>query len=77
MEDWHNFGADYHPTLMAWYENVEKNWDRLKSSYDERFHRMWRYFLLGSAATFKARKNQLWQIVLSKDGVPGGYKAVR
>ena len=46
--------------------------------YDERFYRMWKYFLLSSAGAFRARsKSQLWQIVLSKKGIVGGYKSVR
>ncbi len=77
MEDWHNFGADYDKTLMAWYKNFESNWDTIKSNYDERFHRMWKYYLLSCAGSFRARKNQLWQIVLSKKGVPGGYVSIR
>ena len=77
MEDWHNFSADYDKTLMAWYANLEKNWEKLKSKYDERFHRMWKYYLLSCAGSFRARSNQLWQIVLSKNGVIGGYKSVR
>jgi len=78
MEDWHNFGADYDKTLMAWYENFNSNWEKLKSIYNERFYRMWKYFLLSSAGAFRARsKNQLWQIVLSKKGVVGGYKSIR
>lgn len=77
MEDWHNFSADYDKTLMAWYGNIEKNWEKLKANYDERFHRMWRYYLLSCAAAFRARNNQLWQIVLSKRGVIGGYKSIR
>lgn len=77
MEDWHSFGADYDKTLMAWHKNFEDNWDKIKSNYDERFYRMWRYYLLVCAGAFRARKNQLWQIVLSKKGVPGGYKSIR
>ncbi len=77
MEDWHSFGADYDKTLMAWYQNFEANWDKLKANYDEKFHRMWRYYLLACAGSFRARKNQLWQIVLSKKGVPGGYVSIR
>ena len=57
--------------------DIEKSWDELKANYDERFHRMWRYYLLSCAGSFRARKNQLWQIVLSKNGIPGGYKTVR
>ena len=77
MEDWHSFGADYDKTLVAWYQNFEDSWDTLKSNYDERFRRMWRYYLLSCAGSFRARKNQLWQIVLSKEGVAGGYQSLR
>jgi len=77
MEDWHNFSADYDKTLMAWHSNLEKHWDKIKANYDERFHRMWRYYLLSCAGAFRARANQLWQIVLSKEGIIGGYKSIR
>ena len=78
VEDLHSFGSDYDKTLMAWIKNFSENWDKIKVNYDERFYRMWKYFLLSSAGAFRARtKNQLWQIVLSKNGVPGGYLAIR
>jgi cyclopropane-fatty-acyl-phospholipid synthase len=78
MEDWHNIGADYDKTLMAWYQNFKDNWDKLKKKYGEGFYRMWKYFLLSNAGAFRARnKNQLWQIVLSKNGVSGGYNSIR
>ena len=77
MEDWHNFGADYDKTLMIWYSNFESNWETIKSNYGDTFHRMWRYYLLSCAGLFRARKIQLWQIVLSKEGVQGGYESVR
>ena len=77
MEDWHNFSADYDKTLMAWYQNFETNWDKIKSNYDTRFFRLWKYYLLSCAGAFRARKNQLWQIVLSKAGIPGGYQSIR
>ncbi|MBU3942514.1 cyclopropane fatty acyl phospholipid synthase [Patescibacteria group bacterium] len=77
MEDWHNLSTDYDKTLMAWYKNFDKNWDKLKSNYDERFYRMWKYYLLSCAGGFRARKIQLWQIVLSKNGVPAGYQSIR
>lgn len=77
MEDWHNFSTDYEKTLMAWHGNLEKNWDKIKLNYDERFHRMWKYYLLSCAGAFRARGNQLWQIVLSKEGIIGGYKSIR
>ena len=74
VEDWHNFGADYDRTLMAWHERFERAWPRLKQHHDERFYRMWRYYLLCCAGTFRARDNQLWQVVMSPRGVPGGYR---
>ncbi|MCX6173953.1 MAG: cyclopropane fatty acyl phospholipid synthase [Ignavibacteriales bacterium] len=77
IEDLHNFGADYDKTLMAWYGNFRNNWDIIKDRYDERFYRMWKYFLLSSAGSFRSRRNQLWQIVLSKNGVLGGYQSIR
>jgi cyclopropane-fatty-acyl-phospholipid synthase len=77
MEDWHNFSVYYDKTLLAWRRNFESSWDGLKTQYSETFHRMWHYYLSISAASFRARKNQLWQIVFSPKGVPGGYVAPR
>lgn len=62
---------------MAWHANIEAAWDRLPQRYDERFRRMWRYYLLSLAGSFRARAVQLWQIVFSRDGVPGGHLTVR
>lgn len=73
MEDWHNFGTDYDKTLQTWYANFERGWQEIQGTYSERFHRMWRFYLLSSAATFRSRRNQLWQIVLSKKR-PQGYR---
>ena len=73
IEDWHNFGQDYDATLMSWYENFQNNFHHLADEYDERFKRMWEYYLLMCAGSFRARRNQLWQLVLSKKGIKGGY----
>ncbi|MBI2626794.1 MAG: cyclopropane fatty acyl phospholipid synthase [Parcubacteria group bacterium] len=77
VEDWHNFGSYYDPTLMAWFRNFDRNWSQIKTEYDDRFYRMWKYYLLSSAGVFRARGMQLWQIVLSKNGVQGEYKSIR
>ncbi|MFQ5474492.1 MAG: cyclopropane fatty acyl phospholipid synthase [Candidatus Nanoarchaeia archaeon] len=77
LEDVHSFGAHYDKTLMAWYDNFTENWNKIKSDYDQRFYRMWTYYLLSCAGTFRSRKNQLWQIVFSKKGVNGGYQGIR
>lgn len=77
IEDWHNFGADYDRTLMAWRDNFDAAWPGLRARYDERFRRMWRYYLSASAAVFRSRRDQLWQLVLSPRGMRGGYRAPR
>jgi cyclopropane-fatty-acyl-phospholipid synthase len=76
IEDWHNFGADYDRTLMAWHERFDQAWPSLARHHDERFRRTWRYYLMSCAGTFRARSNQLWQLVLSPRGVVGGYRRV-
>jgi len=74
IEDVHNFGADYDRTLMAWYRNFHRAWPRFAGQYGDRFYRMWRYYLLACAGAFRARTLQLWQLVISPRGVPGGYR---
>ncbi|MGL5052637.1 MAG: cyclopropane fatty acyl phospholipid synthase [Cetobacterium sp.] len=66
MEDWHDFGQDYDKTLMCWHENFIKNWDKIKDEYDEKFKRVWEYYLLSCAGAFRAKDLGLWQIVLTK-----------
>lgn len=77
VEDWHNFGADYDRTLTAWQANFDAAWPRLAARYDERFRRMWQFYLGCSAAVFRCRRDQLWQLTLSPSGVPGGYRVPR
>jgi cyclopropane-fatty-acyl-phospholipid synthase len=73
-EDLHDFGADYDPTLMAWHANFEAAWPRFAGELGETFRRKWRYYLLSCAGAFRARELQLWQWVLSKEGVRGGWR---
>ncbi|MBI2314519.1 cyclopropane fatty acyl phospholipid synthase [Candidatus Daviesbacteria bacterium] len=77
LEDLHNFGTDYDKTLMAWFSNFDKNWPGLRDKYGEQFYRMWKFYLLSCAGAFRARYLQLWQIVFSKKGLPGGYQSIR
>lgn len=74
MEDWHNFGAYYDKTLLAWHQNFNKHWPKLENQYGHSFYRMWSYYLLSCAGLSRARHINLWQIVLSKNGVKGGYQ---
>jgi cyclopropane-fatty-acyl-phospholipid synthase len=72
LEDWHNFGPDYDPTLMAWDANFRAHWPELRRNpaMDDRFYRMWRYYLNSTAGAFRARELNLWQLVLSRGDVP-------
>lgn len=70
MEDWHNMGPHYDRTLMAWHANFEAAWPRLRERYGERFRRMWCFYLLSSAGGFRARSQQLWQVVFTRPGTP-------
>ncbi|MGL4487750.1 MAG: cyclopropane fatty acyl phospholipid synthase [Yersinia sp. (in: enterobacteria)] len=77
MEDWHNFGADYDRTLMAWYERFQAAWPSLAEHYSLRFQRMFSYYLNACAGAFRARDIQLWQVLFSPNGVDGGIRVSR
>lgn len=77
IEDWHNFGQDYDRTLMAWWDNFDAAWPKLKNHYDHRFYRMWKYYLMSCAGNFRSRQGQLWQLVLSKRGRQTIYRSLR
>ncbi|CAI1653892.1 cyclopropane fatty acyl phospholipid synthase [Serratia marcescens] len=77
MEDWHNFGADYDRTLMAWLENFKRAWPELVGGYSERFERMFTYYLNACAGAFRSRNIQLWQVLFSPAGVEGGVRVYR
>jgi len=77
LEDWQNFGYDYDKTLMQWFRNFDENWPALKWKFDDRFYRMWKFYLLSCAGAFRARQNQVWQLVLSPNGVKSGWRRDR
>jgi len=77
LEDVQNLGPHYDRTLLAWERNFRLSWPRFRPAYGERFGRMWRYYLLSCAGAFRARNIELFQFVLSKGGVPGGWIPVR
>lgn len=74
IEDLHNFGADYARTLQAWRENFVRAWPSFASHMPADFYRRWMYYLNLFTGVFRARGLQLWQCVLSPQGVPGGYR---
>jgi cyclopropane-fatty-acyl-phospholipid synthase len=75
-EDVHNIGEDYDPTLMAWFARFDAAWPQLRARYDERFYRLWKFYLLASAGSFRARAQQLYQIVMTRRGTraPAGRR---
>lgn len=77
LEDWHNFGPDYDKTLLAWYDRFVAAWPTLKDAYSDRFYRMWEYYLLSVAGSFRARNTHLWQMVFSKRGIMPEYRSIR
>jgi cyclopropane fatty-acyl-phospholipid synthase-like methyltransferase len=75
LSDYRAFNPDGRDrTLMAWRGRFEAAWPRFAPTHGKRFGRMWRYYLLQCAGTFRARTTQLWQLVLSPQGVPRGYR---
>ena len=75
--DVHNIGPHYDKTLMAWFEKFDATWPRPRDAGEERFYRMWKYYLLASAGSFRSRHIHVWQFVLSTRGVPEGYETAR
>jgi len=56
----------YGKTVRRWRERFHENWDEVAKLYDERFCRMWDYYLAGSIATFEAGGMMVFQIQLAK-----------
>ncbi len=73
--DIENLRRHYAPTLDAWAERFDRNWERIAAldpvKFDERFRRIWRTYLLGCAEMFRSPLGQthLFQIVFSKGNV--------
>ena len=61
--DLENLKQHYTCTLDAWAQRFEASLDRVRSlGFDERFIRMWRFFLYGSAEHFRTGVLQLYQV---------------
>jgi cyclopropane-fatty-acyl-phospholipid synthase len=78
VEDVHNIGPDYDRTLMAWWANFDQAWSSLRDKYGAHFYRMWKFYLMTSAAQFRARALNLFQIVATAVGtkLPPSARAV-
>jgi len=62
----------YAETLKAWYERFTANIARAREIYDERFCRMWRFYLAASELTFRLDRQVVFQFQLARrrDAVP-------
>lgn len=68
LEDLHNIGPDYDPTLMAWWENFDRTYSEISDRYDRKFYLMWKFYLLAAAGASRSRDGQLYQLVMTKTG---------
>lgn len=79
--DFHEFDTmDYPRTLRIWYDNFVAAWpdiQKLHIRFDDRFFRMWEYYLLVVAAAFQVRRMLLWQFVFCRQGDSQDYVPVR
>jgi cyclopropane-fatty-acyl-phospholipid synthase len=66
--DIENLRRHYVRTLQHWLERFEKAEDRVTKMTDERFVRLWRAYLAGSIAAFRAGSNQLYQVLFTRAG---------
>ncbi len=62
----------YAETLRAWYARFCAEWPRIAALYDERFCRMWEFYLLSTQMAFRYGSSMVFQMQLSKerDAVP-------
>ncbi|MDX1785725.1 MAG: class I SAM-dependent methyltransferase, partial [Roseovarius sp.] len=62
----------YAETLRHWHDRFMANVDAARELYDERFCRMWRYYLVASELTFRLNRQVVFQMQLSpvQDAVP-------
>ena len=63
------FGKSYDITLRRWHETFNEKWDQIAAmGFDERFKRMWNFYLTSCAATFDSGNCDVTQITVRKPG---------
>lgn len=61
----HRFGADYATTLRLWRERFVANWHEIRTlGFDERFYRLWNYYLAYCEAGFRLGRTDVVQLRL-------------
>ncbi|WP_435659431.1 class I SAM-dependent methyltransferase [Leisingera caerulea] len=60
------FGDSYNQTLRRWHDTFNSRWDQISSmGFDERFHKMWNFYLTSCAAAFKTGNCDVTQITVA------------
>ncbi len=68
LEDLHNIGPDYDPTLMAWWHNFDRTYSEISAHYDRKFYLMWKFYLLAAVGAAAVARRPLHQMVLTRTG---------
>lgn len=62
-----DFGTDYSRTLREWHHDFNARWDQIRSlGFDDRFRRMWNFYLTSCAACFAAGTTDVTQMTLRR-----------
>ncbi|MCV3272006.1 SAM-dependent methyltransferase [Roseobacter sinensis] len=63
------FGESYSVTLRRWHETFNEKWDQVSGlGFDERFRRLWNFYLTSCAATFQSANCDVTQITVKRPG---------
>ncbi|MEO1179176.1 MAG: cyclopropane-fatty-acyl-phospholipid synthase family protein [Pseudomonadota bacterium] len=63
------FGQSYNITLRRWHDTFNEKWDEIAHmGFDERFRRMWNFYLTSCAATFESANCDVTQITIRRPG---------
>jgi cyclopropane-fatty-acyl-phospholipid synthase len=61
------FGKSYAQTLRMWHDTFNARWDQIeKMGFDDRFRRMWNFYLTSCASTFEYGNCDVTQITIKK-----------
>ncbi len=63
------FGPSYDLTLRRWHQTFNAKWDEIaEMGFDDRFRRMWNFYLTACAAAFDSATVDVTQITVSRPG---------
>ncbi|MEL7133423.1 MAG: cyclopropane-fatty-acyl-phospholipid synthase family protein [Pseudomonadota bacterium] len=63
------FGQSYNISLRRWHETFNEKWDQIADmGFDDRFRRMWNFYLTSCAATFESANCDVTQITIKRPG---------